>query len=335
MPHTKYSRSRIIKLIKYFCVMVSVVTVVVISYYVLVNKDNKIRQDTSVQVKPSDKEEVNSRVNNPDLIGLSLTNGPYYIKAEQMSEFSDYASFVSPKVKLMLNHLDWLNVVSNTAKLTRSDNHLQLFDDVKANFNKYYYYIGDQAEILKDDSIIRSDSYSKIYTDEYNLESDNGFILNYQNETIFFYGKINANFKQNQDDTITNIKSDKFDVFWFKKTGHFLGNVVLTKNGTVVEADKMIAILNPITDKLEKVRAFGKVKITDKDSTATGEYGEYLVANEILTLKGNVKLYKDNNIISGELLHYNFTTKKADLVGAPKAKKNRVSAVIIPEKKHD
>ncbi|MCT4635060.1 MAG: hypothetical protein N4A31_02275 [Rickettsiales bacterium] len=335
MPNKTNSRYKIIKLIKYFCVIVAAVTVVVISYYVFVNKDNKIRQDNSIQVQPSDKEEINSRVNNPDLVGLSFTNGPYYIKAEQMNEFSDYASFVSPKVELMLNHIDWLNVASNTAKLTKSDNHLQLFDNVKANFNKFYYYNGNQAEILKDESIIRSDSYSKLFTDEYNLESDNGFILNYQNETIFFYGKINANFKQVKDESITNIKSDKFDVFWSKKTGHFLGDVILTKNGTVVEADKMIVILNPKTDKLDKVRAYGKVRITDKDIIATGEYGEYLVATEILTLKDHVKLYKDNNILSGELLHYNFATKKADLVGAPKISKNRVSAVIIPEKKHD
>lgn len=328
-------RLRIIKSIKYFCVVVSVITVVVTSYYIFINRDNKIRQDTSVKVESSDKEEISSQVSNPDLVGLSFTNGPYYIKAEQLNEFSDYTSFVNPKVELMLNHLDWLNVVSNTAKLTKSDNHLQLFDDVKANFNQYYYFVGNQAEILKDDSIIRSDSYSKVFTDEYNLESDNGFILNYKNETAFFYGKINANLKQSKDNTTTNIKSDKFDVFWLKKTGHFLGNVVLTKNGTIVKADKMVAILNPKTEKLDKVRAYGKIKIIDESITATGEYGEYIVDTEILTLKDQVNLHKDNNVISGELLHYNFTTKKADLVGAPKANNNRVSAVIIPEKKHD
>lgn len=335
MDNNTDNRYRIIKFIKYLCVIVAAVTVVVISYYVFVNKDNKIRQDNSIQVKPSDNEEINSRVNNPDLVGISCNNGPYYIKAEQMSEYSDYASFISPKVELMLNHIDWLNIVSNTAKLTKSDNHLQLFDNVKANFNKFYYYIGNHAEILKDDSIIRSDSYSKFYTEDYDLESENGFILNYQNETIFFYGKINANSKQVKDGSITNIKSDKFDVFWFKKTGHFLGNVILTKNGTIVEADKMIAKINPKTDKLDRVHAYGKVKITDKNNIATGEYGEFLVATETLTLKDNVKLYKDNNMISGELLHYNFTTKKADLVGDPKTDKKRVSAVIITEKMHD
>lgn len=329
------NRLKVIKSIKYFCVAVSLITIVVISYYIFINRDSKIRQDISVQGESSDKEKINSQINNPDLVGLSFNNGPYHIKAEQMNEFSDYAFFSSPKVELMLNHVDWLNVASNTAKLTRSDNHLQLFDDVKANFNKYYYFLGNQAEILKDDSIIRSGSYSKIFTEEYNLESDNGFLLNYQNETVFFYGKINVNIKQSKDNTITNIKSDKLDVFWFKRIGHFLDNVILTKNGTVVEADKMIAILNPKTDKLEKVRAYGNVKIIDKDSTATGEYGEYIVSTEILTLKDQVKLYKDSNVISGELLYYNFNTKKADLVGAPKANNNRVSAVIIPEKKHE
>ncbi len=333
MSYKINNRIKFIKVIKYFCVIASFIILGVTGYFIFINQNNKIRQDTSIKASPSDKEEIHSQISNPDLLGLSLNNGPYYIKADQMKEFSGYAAFVNPKVELMMNHLDWLNVVSKTAKLTRSDNHLQLFDDVKANFNKQYYFIGDQAEILKDDYMIRSDHYSKIFTDEYNLESDTGFTLNYENKTVFFNGKINANIKQNN--ITTNITSNKFDVFWLKKTGHFLGDVVLIREETRVEADKMIAILNPKTDKLDKIFAYGNVKIIDKENTATGEYGEYIVATEILTLKDQVKLYKDNNVISGELLHYNFTTKKADLVSSPKSNNGRVRAVIIPNKKHE
>ena len=324
---------KVAKYIKYFCISASLVTIILTGYYILINQNNKIRQDTSTNSAAYNKDEMHSQIDNPDLVGISLDNGPYYIKAEKMQEFSGYVGFINPKVELMLNHLDWLNVISKTAKLTRSDNHLQLFDDVEANFNKLYYFSGNQAEILKDDSIIRSDHYSKIFTEEYNLESDDGFILNYNNETIFFHGKINANIKQK--DMVTNIKSDKFDVFWLKRNGNFLGNVILTRDGTRVEADKMTAILNLKTDKLEKVRAYGNVKIIDQENTATSEYGEYIVATEVLTLKDKVKLYKGENVAFGELLHYNFLTKKADLVSSPSTNNGRVKAVIIPTKKYE
>ena len=335
MPKKIANRLKIIKSIKYFCLITVLITIVVISYYILVNQNNKIRQDTSIKSESSNKNEAYSQISSPDLIGISLEHGPYYIKAEEMQEFSGYVEFRKPKVDLMMNHLDWLNVVSSTAKLTKSDNHLQLFDDIKANFNKHYYFSGEQAEIIKDESVIRSDHYSKLFTNEYNLESDSGFIINYQNQTAFFSGKINVDIKRAKDSISTNIKSNKLDIFWLKKTGHFLGNVILTRDGTKVEADKMNAIINKKTDELEKIHAYGNVKITDKENIATGEYGEYIVATEILTLKDRVKLYKNNNEMSGELLHYNFINKKANLVGSSKTKNGRVRAVIIPTKKHE
>ena len=335
--------SILVRIIKYFFIITALASVSVISYYILVNQDGKIRQNpTSAKTKGNQANEtdISFKVDQPDLAGMSLNNGPYYIQAEQMQELAGQIFFTNPKVRSMLNHLDWLNLTAKEAKLTTDDSHLQLFGDLKANLNKQYYLIGEQVEILHKESIIRSDHYSKLYTSEYTLESDNGFIMNYQNETAFFYGKINANIKQYKDELVTNIKSDKFDVFWHNKTGHFLGNVVLLRDGTKVEADKMTAIINPGTNKLEKIYAYGHVKIIDKDNTATSEYGEYIVSTSILTLKDQVKLYKDNNILLGELLHYSFITKKADLVGSSEntiknGKKERVRAIIIPKSKNE
>ena len=53
-----------------------------------------------------------------------------------------------------------------------------------------------------------------------------------------------------------------------------------------------------------------------------------------------MKLYKDNNILLGEVLHYSFITKKADLVGSSEktiknGKKERVRAIIIPKSKNE
>ncbi len=334
--------STLVRVLKYFFIITALASISVISYYILANKDGKIRQKTSAVSADGSKDsepDIGFKVNQPDLMGISLDNGPYYIQAEEMQELAGQVFFTNPKIKSMLSHIDWLNLTAKKAKLTTEDSHLQLFGDLKANLNKQYYLIGEQAEILHKESIIRSDHYSKLYTSEYTLESDNGFIMNYQNETAFFYGKINANIKQYKDQFTTNIKSDKFDVFWQNKTGHFLGNVVLLRDGTKVEADKMTAIINPSTNKLEKIYAYGHVKIIDEENTATSEYGEYIVSTSILTLKDQVKLYKDNNILLGELLHYSFITKKADLVGSPenttKNGKKRVRAIIIPKSKNE
>ena len=322
------------KIIKYFFVILSFIIIVITGYYVITNQNNKIRHQTSV-IPSNDndnKTDLKFRVDYPDLIGISLEHGPYYINAEEMQESTDYISFMMPEVKLMLNHADWMDLTSKTAKLTIKNNHLELFDDVKGNFNKEYYFNGTQAEIIKNDSIVKSDNYSKLFSDKYILESEQGFILNYKDKTAFFHGKINTDIKQETDEFIINIKSDSLDVVWLEKTGHFLGNVILLRNGTKVEADKMTAIINHQTNKLEKIYTYGNVKITDKNHKSTSEYGEYILATSILTLKDNVKLYKGDNIMSGELLHYNFITEKANLVGASNEKNKRVKAVITPTK---
>ena len=332
------TRSAFFRLTKYSLVFVTIITAFIAIYFIIINQNNKISHKKSPQIEES-KEAVLSpslKANSPDLVGLNLENGPYYITADEIQELSGHASFTNPKVKLMLKHIDWLNLVSEKANLTTQDHHLQLFDNVKANLNMQYYFESNQAEIFAQESTIKSDQPSKLYTSEYNVHSTNGFIIDYNDKTAFFHGKIDANIKRDKDQSRTNIKSDRLDIFWQKKIGHFIGNVMLTKESTTVKSDKMTAIVNTKTNQLEKILCFGNVNITDKKQTATGLYGEYIVATSILTLKDKVSLKKDGNILTGELLHYNFNFQQADLVGASQEQGNkRVKAIIIPKKQND
>jgi lipopolysaccharide transport protein LptA len=328
---------KLIRSIKYSLVIAVLLTGLVLCYFIFANQNDKLNQKDKEVSKTTDHQVSPSfQANTPNLIGLSLEHGPYYMQAKEMEELSGKVYFILPKVRMMLKHIDWLNLTSKRANLTKNDNHLQLFDTVRANLNKEYYFEGEQAEILSKESIIRSDQYSKIFTDMSNIDSQTGFILNYEDQTAFFHGSINANMKRADDNSITNIKSDKFDLFWQKNTGDFLGNVILTKEGTIVKSAKMTVIMNPKTNQLDRVYAYGKVKIIDKEQTSTSEYGEYIVSTGILTLKDQVKLFKDNNVMNGELLHYNFNTKKSDLIGSSKKKKTkRARAVIIPKNKNE
>jgi lipopolysaccharide transport protein LptA/LPS export ABC transporter protein LptC len=325
---------RIVKFVKYFCVIIAALAFIIISYYIFLNQNNKIRQDTSKNITTEEEDQVQTQITLPNLTGISLKNGPYYIQAREMYEHTQYVSFVNPELTMMLDQLDWLHISSNSAKLNKDDSHLELFDHVQGDLNRHYYFLSNQAEIFKNHSIIRSDNHSKIFTSEYDVESDSGFIMNYQEETAFLHGKINANIKRVNDQFKTNIKSNKLDVFWLEKAGHFIGNVILTRNKTTVTADKMIAFFNKHGNELDKVLAYGNVTIIDEENNATGEYGEYDVLTDKLTLKNNVKLYKNNIEMFGHVLHYNFNTQKADLVGQNTQQKNgaRTRVVITPKK---
>lgn len=325
---------KIIKLVKYVCIVVAALAFIIISYYIFLNNNNKIRQDTSKNIATQEEDQVQTQITSPNLTGISLKNGPYYIQAQEMQEHTMYLSFIEPTLTMMLDQLDWLHISSNSAKLTKDDSHLELFDNVQGNLNRHYYFLSNQAEIFRNQSIIRSDNHSKFFTSEYDVESDTGFIMNYKEETAFLHGKINANIQRINDQFKTNIKSNKLDIFWLEKAGHFIGNVILTREKTTVTADKMIAFFKEHDNELDKVLAYGNVTIIDEENNATGEYGEYSAATDTLTLKNNVKLYKNNVEMFGHLLHYNFKTQKANLVGKNTQKKDgaRTKVIITPKK---
>ncbi len=333
MSYRMKRRSKLFRFTKYTFVFIALITAIVILYYVFVNQNNKISHNSKEEkrVENTSEPDISFKAYLPDLTGISLDHGPYYIQATEMQELAGSVVFVDPKVKLMLKHLDWLNVTAQRANLIKADQHLQLFDDIKANLNKIYYFKGNQAEIFAKESIIKSDHHVEIFTDEHNLKSQNGLVINYNDQTAFFLGKIDANLKRIQDKLVTNIKSDTLEVFWQKKIGDFLGHVILTRDGTIVEADKMTAIMDPITNQLEIIHAYGHVKIINKEQTAIGEYGKYIVATSILTLKDKVQLIKQGNVMTGELLYYNFNTQKANLVSTSEKSNQRVRAIILPK----
>ncbi len=296
-------RSKFFRFIKYAFIFIVCVTATVTLYYIIANQNNKISHKKSLPIEAKESAAINMslKAQSPDLIGISLEHGPYYINAKEMQELSGHVSFIDPKVKLMLKHLDWFNLNSDKATLTTSDQHLQLFNNVRGNLNKQYYFESNQMEIFAQEAIIKSAEFIKVLTSEYNLTSQNGLLIDYNKQTAFFHGKIAAEVKAHKDKSVTNISSDKLEVFWQKKVGNFLGHVT----------------------------------ITDNKQTATGEYGEYNVATSMLTLKDKVKLIKDGNILTGELLHYNLKTQQADLVNTSTNNNQRVRAVIIPKKKDD
>ena len=247
-----------------------------------------------------------------------------------MKEIDNKIFFVSPQVKLMIKHIDWLNLSAESAILTKEDNHLNLFNNVRANLNNHHHLDTNEADILAKESIIKSDKYVKIHSPEYNLTSNSGFIANYNQQTAFFYGSIDANIINPDDHSVTNIKAKKFDVFWLKNIGIFSGNVVLLKDNIIVKADKMEIFTT--NKKIEKIYLYNNVEIISGEERSTSEYGELIMKTSILTLKQKVKLYKQGNMIMGETLHYNFKSKQADLIGkASESKANRIKAIINPK----
>jgi lipopolysaccharide export system protein LptA len=82
---------------------------------------------------------------------------------------------------------------------------------------------------------------------------------------------------------------------------------------------------------ITKMIAVGNVEIKTDTDTAYGDHGEYDVLTEIVTLTGNVKIHRDENILNGDRAVVNLKTGISKLLSDKKS--GRVSGTFFPKKK--
>ena len=112
---------------------------------------------------------------------------------------------------------------------------------------------------------------------------------------------------------------------WNKENGQAIatGNAKATKGNTIINADKITAILNNNTDsqKIIKLLAFGNVQFSKDNQLATGNTAIYYLDQNKIILNGNVSLKREGNIIKGEKLTIDFQTGLSKMVGSNSKKK--------------
>ena len=97
-----------------------------------------------------------------------------------------------------------------------------------------------------------------------------------------------------------------------------LGNAKATKGNTVIIANKIVATLTDTTEdqQIIKLIATGKVKFTRMGEVATGKKAIYDLEKDIIIIKGNVSLKKNENIMAGDSLIINLSTGLSKLSGS-------------------
>ena len=146
---------KIFRATKYILVVIAFISLLIVSYLVFINQNNKISQKDANETSNQQSKSLSKfEVGAPNLSGLSLEHGPYYVKAVEMMESAGKISFIKPRIKLMVKHFDWVSLSSERANLVREDNHFTLYEKIKGNFNQQYYLESEQLEILTKESII-------------------------------------------------------------------------------------------------------------------------------------------------------------------------------------
>ncbi len=138
-------------------------------------------------------------------------------------------------------------------------------------------------------------------------------------------------------DAPIRIESDTLEVDDNAKLAVFIGSVRVTQEKMRLTAGRLEIRYRPGANgrptELRTVIAMGGVRMSLNDQVATGSRAHYDLANEIMTLTGNVVLSQGENVIRGDSVEVNLKTGKSRVVSsATSENKGRVRGLFKPNR---
>ena len=126
-----------------------------------------------------------------------------------------------------------------------------------------------------------------------------------------------------------NIKSNEMTADNKGKTAIFTGKVVAKQGDITIYSDRLVVTYADKNNEVEKVEAFGNVRIIQLNRTGFGDQAVYNSRTGRIVLTGTPRVVQGNDSISGKVITYYVDDEKSDVSsgGDPKA---RVEAVINP-----
>jgi lipopolysaccharide export system protein LptA len=150
-------------------------------------------------------------------------------------------------------------------------------------------------------------------------------------------------FSQNRDKPV-KIDAGSLEVRDKSKIATFSGNVQVVQGDTTLRCKTLQVFYdqdgsgNAMTaakpgpagqGKIRRLEARGNVVVTQKEQTATGETGIFDMAENTVTLNGNVMISQGTNTLKGEKLVVNLTTGVSH-IEAGKGSGGRVQGLFLP-----
>lgn len=149
-----------------------------------------------------------------------------------------------------------------------------------------------------------------------------------------------SGFSQGSDQPI-EIEADNLEVLDAQNLAIFRGNVEVVQGTATLNTVELRVHyttgqngeIGPSSNQgLRLLEAMGDVRIRSEDQYATGNQARFDFESEIIVLTGNVMLQQGENIVRGQQLTVDLTTRESRLDSAPTASSGsgRVTGVFVP-----
>jgi len=139
-----------------------------------------------------------------------------------------------------------------------------------------------------------------------------------------------------EHDTLT--ARDSLEYWEKKKIAVARGDAEAVREDKRIKADVLTAYFKPGADDgldLDRIEAFGNVRIVTAQEYVQGNHGIYFVEKEIATLDGDVKITREDNQLNGAYAEVNLKTGISQLLAGPPGspKVGRVRGLLVPKRK--
>jgi lipopolysaccharide export system protein LptA len=134
---------------------------------------------------------------------------------------------------------------------------------------------------------------------------------------------------QNDRNAPVTVDSDQLENIQKEGLVVFTGNVVATQNNSTQWADRMEVYLDDNGDKIVRTVSTGNVRIITKDCrSGTAKRAEYYDAEQRVVLIGNARVWRDDNVVTGERITIYLAEDRSVVEGG---QQERVKAVFYPK----
>jgi len=126
------------------------------------------------------------------------------------------------------------------------------------------------------------------------------------------------------------IKSNELLTDNAARTATFTGKVVARQGDVTIYSDKLVIHYSSNDKDVDKVEAFGSVKIVQENRLGESDHAVYESKTGKITLDGNPKVVQGQDVVTGNVITYFVDEQKSVVTSAPG---KRVDAIIHPKDK--
>lgn len=126
------------------------------------------------------------------------------------------------------------------------------------------------------------------------------------------------------------IKSNELQADTKARTATFVGNVVAKQANISILTDRLVVNYAEKGGDVEKVEAFGNVRIVQENRIGTAQHAVYYTNEGKIVLTGSPKVVQGKDMVSGNEISYFVNEEKSVVTGTTDT---RVEAVIYPKGK--